>query len=350
VIRGVIVAGILVLIASAVDKTLWDWLELLIVPVVLAIGGYLFTRSENRATRVAAEQRSQDEALQTYLDQMGQMLLDKAQHLRRSQEGGEERTLARARTLTVLPRLDGERKRSVLQFLYESGLIAVDHPVVNLSGADLSEAKLKRANLRKADLSKADLRGADLSRADLGEANLGGANLGGANLGGANLHEAHLHQANLADAYSPNAYLKRTDLGYADLSGADLAKADVSESYLFHAVLFKAVLRSADFEEANLVSADLREVDLSDADLSDANLWHANLSGADLAKADLWHANLTDARGVTYEQLAQALSLAGATMPDGQILKRNDNPDGPTFEEWLKSKGRGEDRENSGPS
>ena len=36
-------------------KTLWDWLDLLIVPVVLAIGGYLFNSSQNQATRRAAE-------------------------------------------------------------------------------------------------------------------------------------------------------------------------------------------------------------------------------------------------------------------------------------------------------
>jgi hypothetical protein len=32
-------------------------------------------------------------------------------------------------------------------------------------------------------------------------------------------------------------------------------------------------------------------------------------------------------------------------MPDGQILRSAANPNGPTFEEWLKSKGREEDRE-----
>jgi hypothetical protein len=58
-------------------RTLWDWLELLIVPVVLAVGGYLFTRSENRTTRTAAERRAQDEALQAYLDGMAQLLADK---------------------------------------------------------------------------------------------------------------------------------------------------------------------------------------------------------------------------------------------------------------------------------
>jgi hypothetical protein len=28
------------------NRTLWDWLDFLIVPAVLAVGGYLFTRSE----------------------------------------------------------------------------------------------------------------------------------------------------------------------------------------------------------------------------------------------------------------------------------------------------------------
>jgi hypothetical protein len=51
-------------------KTLWDWLDLLIIPAVLAVGGYLFTRAENRATHATAERRAQDEALQAYLDQM----------------------------------------------------------------------------------------------------------------------------------------------------------------------------------------------------------------------------------------------------------------------------------------
>src|ERR687885_269123 len=31
-------------------RTFWDWLKLLVVPVVLALGGYLFTRSESRRT------------------------------------------------------------------------------------------------------------------------------------------------------------------------------------------------------------------------------------------------------------------------------------------------------------
>jgi hypothetical protein len=56
------------------SKTLWDWLELLIVPVVLAVGGYLFNSSQNQADQKVAERRAQDEALQAYLDEIGKLL------------------------------------------------------------------------------------------------------------------------------------------------------------------------------------------------------------------------------------------------------------------------------------
>jgi hypothetical protein len=58
-------------------KTLWDWLGLLIVPVVLAVGGYLFNSSQNRATQRAAERQARADALQAYLDHMSDMLTPK---------------------------------------------------------------------------------------------------------------------------------------------------------------------------------------------------------------------------------------------------------------------------------
>jgi hypothetical protein len=103
------------------DKTLWDLLQLLIVPLVLVGIGLLFEmqqaeREELRAKaeRELAEQRAQDEALQAYLDQMSSLLLEK--DLRTSEEDSEVRTLARARTLTVLGRLDPSRKSAAMQF------------------------------------------------------------------------------------------------------------------------------------------------------------------------------------------------------------------------------------------
>jgi len=109
-------------------KTLWDWLGLLLIPLVLAVGGYFLTRSENRyalklqerreeEARKLERERAQDAALQAYLDQMTQLLLHEKLPLRTSQPDDEVRSVARARTLTALGVLDGLRKRTVLQFL-----------------------------------------------------------------------------------------------------------------------------------------------------------------------------------------------------------------------------------------
>jgi Pentapeptide repeats (8 copies) len=157
-------------------------------------------------------QRVALEALPAYLDQMVRLLNDKERPLRRSKGGDEVSIIAKGRTHTVLPRLDGERKARVLQFLYETGLIIKDRAVVDLLGADLREA-----NLREASLRGANLRGADLSTA-----NLSGADLRGADLRGANLRQANLHWADLVSANLSGAYVGRTDLSLADLRGANL--------------------------------------------------------------------------------------------------------------------------------
>jgi hypothetical protein len=231
----------LVTTASYPKKTLWGWLDLLVVPFVLAIGGYLFTRSENRATQAVAERRALDDTLQAYLDGMAQLLTDKEQPLHSAQPGDSLSTLARARTLTVLSRLDGGRKRSVLQFLYESRLIEKEqalldesdlierrHNIISLQQADLKEAILSGANPSEAILYGANLRGADLSQADLSRASLYEADLSAADLNGADLNEADLRGANLSGA----------DLRGANLRGAQGVTTEELEQELEQQPLF----------------------------------------------------------------------------------------------------------------
>ena len=239
------------------NRTFWDWLRLLVVPVVLALGGYLFNQSESRRARQEAaeqhrveqeltnqraqtdreiaEQGRQDDALQAYLDHIGELLLDNDKALRKSAEGDEVRTLARARTLTVLRRLDGERKARVMQFLYEAGLIRKDANLV-----DLKEADLHGALLSDADLSGANLSDAHLSQAYLVKANLGRANLDGANLAYANLSEANLIGADLSRAILDNANLsgaegitnEELEQQAASLKGATMPNGQKYEDWL----------------------------------------------------------------------------------------------------------------------
>ena len=157
-----------------VHRELWDWLKLLIVPAVLAAGGIWFNRQQRVQELQTADRRAQDEALQAYLDQMSDLLIpNKDQPSLYDKDSPDSlRSVARARTLTVLARLDGERKGRVVQFLFEAGLIDKGHPILDLRGADLKEAILKGASLSEADLSETDLSGADLTKVDLHGANL----------------------------------------------------------------------------------------------------------------------------------------------------------------------------------
>src|SRR5260370_7894714 len=127
-------------------KTLWDWMQLLFIPVVLAVAGFWFNHRERKAAelraeneRKAAELRAEAERvieqhrakaeheialdnhpealLQGHINIMSNYLLH--ENMRESKPEDEVRKIARVRTLTLLPRLDNDRKRSVLQFLYE---------------------------------------------------------------------------------------------------------------------------------------------------------------------------------------------------------------------------------------
>jgi uncharacterized protein YjbI with pentapeptide repeats len=206
--------------------TVRNWLELLIVPLALAGIGFWFTMQQDARQAVLEEQRAQDAALQAYLDQMNTLLLE--HDLRNSEEDSEVHTLARARTLTVLGRLDPSRKTEVMQFLVEARLVqTVDErdPIIRLSGANLSDADLYGADLRDAYLVGADLSGADLGQAELNDANLGVADLSSANLSWAKLSGAVLFGADLRGANLSDAYLSDANLLEADMSGADLRNA-----------------------------------------------------------------------------------------------------------------------------
>jgi uncharacterized protein YjbI with pentapeptide repeats len=203
-------------------KTVWNWMELLIVPLALAVIGLAFSvqqdarqqRVENQraeAERELAVQRAQDEALQAYLDQMSTLLLEK--DLRDSEAGSEVRTLALARTHTVLESLGPSRKSELMQFLLEADLVeGLDgrDPIIELGTADLKGANLTGAVMPFAYLSGANLRGADL---------------GGIILSDANLSDADLRDVNLTRP-DQKAFLRRAHLLGADLSGANLRGAE----------------------------------------------------------------------------------------------------------------------------
>lgn len=293
-------------------KTLWDWLELLIIPAVLALGALWVNYTQKNTEIILAEQarqqerqiatdRQQEAALAAYYDRMTDLLLNHG--LRESVDGAEVRSIVRAITLAVLRGLDGGRRTQAFRFLFEARLIESLQPVVDLAGADLSETDLSSMKLSGMNLSAAWLVQAKLISTDLTGADLSRSNLSGATLVFAKLDHAYLDGGvDLGGADLTNAKLRHTNMSSAKLANAKLADADLSEANLAH-----ADLKGANMFRVNLTGADLPRAELNQANLRGANLTDADLGGAKLAGASLYKAALrrTDLRGATYTSATQ---------------------------------------------
>jgi uncharacterized protein YjbI with pentapeptide repeats len=352
----------------ATSKTLWDWLELLLIPLALLAAAWWVSRSKQApvvaasATRAHPDEhggflddRYQENRLQAYFSRIGRLLIEHG--LREAKQSDEVRRIARAQTLTVLWGLNGERKGALTRFLHEAELIVNPDPIISLAGANLAAADLRgadlkdsnlrqahliKANLARAQLSKSDLAGADLQGADLRGAlsaeggprtepwtppNLSNTNLNGvilrqaylsgidlnnasmdeANLEGADLSEAILRQCGLAKANLSMAKLRDTNLRQAILNQSLLSKADLSGAIVVDAKLAGAVLRGAICAKANFKGSDLSEANLAGATLTNAFFQECDLRGADLTAANLRGANLSGA------------NLTGATLKDADL-------------------------------
>ena len=131
---------------------------------------------------------------------------------------------------------------------------------------------------------------------------------------------------------SVTRFLSTSKLTWSSTTSPIPGFREFPEGLLSGIVLSDAKLSSAFLPNADLNGADSSGADLSNAILTDADLGKAILSGADLSGAYMSGADLSGAERITNEELEQqASSLKGATMPNGQ-----------KYEDWLKSKGKGE--------
>lgn len=207
-------------------KTLWDWMELAIVPVVIAVGGYLLGEGASRRAKEAeersaeedalrAEIRGREDALREYVDRIGGAISEHGASGAAGIPAGV-RTLMRAQTLSVLRSFGFERnkasedrgvsnpvalrpdlRKEVLRFLDQAELIKAPNPAIELRGADL-----RLADMASIELAGASLRGADLTQADLSKANL--------------------REAYLSDAILRKAVIQGADMTKAKTDGADM--------------------------------------------------------------------------------------------------------------------------------
>ena len=327
--------------ATGEIKSLWDWLELLIVPLILAIGGWWISHVEKLRSQnlkdtevlVLVEKQRQD-SLQKYIDDMTSLLLGNI-----TDEWDEDDIILNAviisQTLATLKMLDGTRKGILLQFLCDLGLISIEkNPQTQHFGS---------LDIRMADLSNANLNGCRLYGVRLMEVNFSGATFYSATFYGSDLWQSNFTAADLTysefiSARMVDSTFQDTKMIRSNASDLVLTRAKISNS-----VFNNSLLHEASFKNAKIAQTAFAHCILNGADFSDATLNKVDFSNADLSpwvegkrtsfrnsklvdvnfdNADLTGADFTDAQ-IDLRSIKKAKTLTGVILPNGNALAEN---------------------------
>ena len=227
-------------------KTLWDWMELLLIPGALAGVALLINRSMKKREQESAEDHIREQSLQEYYKEISMLLLERG--LYPAKKNDDVRFVAMAYTNNVFRRLDGQRKGVVLSFLRSLDLITCSitsdwelkqsdekpRPLIVITQTDLSNLVLPRGLWRGARMTKiyvidTEFSGADLSDVDLSESVITDSWFQDVDLSKSNLSGCDLRRSVFLDVNLEGTNFKNANLRGAIVLAEDLKKADSLE-------------------------------------------------------------------------------------------------------------------------
>jgi uncharacterized protein YjbI with pentapeptide repeats len=307
------------------SKTLWDWLELLIIPAALGIGAATFQYLENNKERNLRDELNQQRIFDDYIEEVSEKL---SQYTRDELINNEKmRLLLSANTAFTLNRLTVSRRTAILQFLHQAELITLSRfsrrnieeqkavtSVIKLKNATLHDIDLSLIgkyefiydiNLSETNLRKANMNNTRISRCFFQEAELTEANFQDSEINTkcrfnkANMKKANLRNTKITGASFLACRLREVDLRRTHIKEVYFGDADLTRAMLQDSIIIDTDFRRADCTEAKFIGADMENAHLQEtifksADLSRANLVNAMLTVPDFSDANLKEANLSN--------------------------------------------------------
>jgi uncharacterized protein YjbI with pentapeptide repeats len=333
------------------EKTLWDWLQLLLVPIILAFGGFWLSRTENRYSlelqerreeeiREIEDKRAKESVLQSYLDQMTKLLLE--HKLVETDEQAIVRKIARAWTISAFESLDGKGRSIVFRFLYESGLLTYSHnsgPILEMNGVSLSEMftymnNFSNINLRRSQITDSYLAEINMSKSVLTDmlfsdtrlemCDFEDSDFTDSDLGGNLIIECNFRSTRLFKAFMTDTSIRSSDFEGAILTELTAPRITVNETNMKGVNFHKADIEDGSFIETNLESTDFSQSKAIRVNFSGSNLKLAIFKGADVQGAVFYNAILDGAdfrfSNISPDQLKQMKSYNGALFLSNEEL------------------------------
>jgi hypothetical protein len=222
-------------------KSFWDWLQLLIVPLMLAFGAFYLNYASETRDKQIAEEGKQQELLKDYFSKMQTLILaEKTLPKSNNKPTGspsldqnqpklspESQAIARALTLAVLDELDGKRKGKVISYLADSKLIIEDPMLKSKSEINLEHANLKYIVLQDVVMPFVKINNADMTNARLDNVDLSNSDLA----------DSDLSEATLKDVKLIEAKVYRVNFTKTNLTGVNFSNTDLNNSNFYNATL-----------------------------------------------------------------------------------------------------------------
>jgi uncharacterized protein YjbI with pentapeptide repeats len=237
---GLILTAVLIFVLSQLsryewsgfqNKRGWDWLALLIVPIVLAVAVNFVQNDAAERQKVSDLSRSQQQLMLEYFKNVKDIVLKEKKDMELNQEGSnpnmqinqenlspQAKKLIASFTKVLVPNINGVQKRQVIDFLYDLGMIKCEGEpqdgvsrVQSCGEVRYSSSKNNQKfsdnliNLSEVNFENVDLREMQLPNLYLPKVNLNGANFTKSNLDGADLTDSSLNKANFDWASLRNA-------------------------------------------------------------------------------------------------------------------------------------------------
>ncbi|WP_020412912.1 pentapeptide repeat-containing protein [Microbulbifer variabilis] len=327
-------------------RSLWDWLQLLIVPVVLLIGGWYLSDLIERRQEKSEDKKYQRTELRHYLDAMNKLLVDYdlkcvdyafSEYCISLSDKDKERVnsayqSAMAMTASVIHILDGPLNSLVLSYLSKIKIkkLITDGDVfrgLSLKKAKLFRLKLDNINLSDADLSQINMYTSSLNSGNLSKVNFSRAVISDTTFNDALFLNVDFSQATIIDSSFDGAKIgdfimdirfensfKEANIYNTGFEGAAIVGADFSGAKI-ESVSFDRAFMYGDtsFSKASVSYTSFKEADVSNVNFSNALVSHANFKEAKIETVIFLKTNLSE---VNFEEA----KIAGANFSRSKLF------------------------------
>lgn len=248
-------------------KTLWDWLELLIIPALLGAVAWNFSDTQKNKELEISTKQFRENVMKDFITEISQYIKNRSIYEIKDIHFIET---IRINTINTLRILDGEQKGQLIHFLYDSKLIGWkgDYesnyeeilPIIQLKDADLSNIKLSGTYsleiIEVCDKTNpyfnVNLSGIDLSFTNLRNADLHGTQIFSGNFRATNLENADFDKCKLENCIFENAKFVNTSFSYLQCNTCNFDKSRLIKTRMIENEFSLTSFCMASFEKCNL--------------------------------------------------------------------------------------------------